>query len=200
MNLKEMLAAKLKEFEAAETIEDAKRIKAEIDELQAKIALAEQKQGMLAAMNAAGPVHKSAGSGSDTDPATRTLGEKAVAAVKTADTSERFSLTVKAGEGTPTTTTPAEPAVNTTPAAYAPAITEVRPDVLPGARRPLTIVDLFDDEPTEKEAITYFVETAATGSSCRDWRKRALPGDQVRRARRAYRLAEENRLRVPRER
>lgn len=160
MNLKEMLAAKLKEFEAAETIEDAKRIKAEIDELQAKIALAEQKQGMLAAMNAAAPVHKSAGGAHKP----RTLGEKAVADVKAADTSERFSVTVKAGDGDSTAATPADPVVNTVPATYAPAITEVRPDVLPGARRPLTIVDLFDDEPTEKDSITYFVETAATGS------------------------------------
>lgn len=165
MNLREKLAALLKELEGAKTKEDVDRIKGEILTVKGQIALADEKQRILDGMKSDNPV------GGKGKTVARTLGEKAAAAVtaKGIERGTRFSVSsadVKAEGDTPTTptTTTTEHSPNARPTGYAPAITEVRPDVLEGARRPLTVADLFAQETTSDSAVTYFVEGAVTGA------------------------------------
>lgn len=164
MNLREKLAALLKELEGAKTKEDVDRIKGEILTVKGQIALADEKQRILDGMKSDNPV------GGKGKTVARTLGEKAAAAViaKGIERGTRFSASsadVKAEGDTPTTpTTTTEHSPNARPTGYAPAITEVRPDVLEGARRPLTVADLFAQETTSDSAVTYFVEGAVTGA------------------------------------
>lgn len=159
MNLREKLAALLKELEGAKTKEDVDRIKGEIVAVKGQIALADEKQNILDSMNADNPV------GGEGKAAARTLGEKAAAAVaaKSIERGQRFSVSSDAKAGETTTPTPA-PKPSARPASYSPAITEVRPDVLEGARRPLTVADLFAQETTTESAVTYFVEGPVTGT------------------------------------
>lgn len=159
MNLREKLAALLKELEGAKTKEDVDRIKGEIVAVKGQIALADEKQGILDSMNADNPV------GGEGKAAARTLGEKAAAAVaaKSIERGQRFSVSSDAKAGETTTPAPA-PKPSARPASYSPAITEVRPDVLEGARRPLTVADLFAQETTTESAVTYFVEGPVTGT------------------------------------
>lgn len=163
MNLREMLAAKLKELEAAETKEDIDRIKGEILALKERIALADEKQGILDSMKSVTP------KGGEGRVAARTLGEKAAAVVKENNVSKftRFQVnteSLKAGD-TQTPTTPTEPAPEKVPADYMPAITQVYPEIIPAAMRPLTVMDLFGQETTQESAVTYFVEGSVTGSA-----------------------------------
>lgn len=159
MNLREKLAALLKDLEGAKTKEDVDRIKGEIVAVKGQIALADEKQNILDSMNADNPV------GGEGKAAARTLGEKAAAAVaaKSIERGQRFSVSSDAKAGETTTPTPA-PKPSARPASYSPAITEVRPDVLEGARRPLTVADLFAQETTTESAVTYFVEGPVTGT------------------------------------
>lgn len=152
MNLREKLAALLKELEGAKTKEDVDRIKGEIVAVKGQIALADEKQNILDSMNADNPV------GGEGKAAARTLGEKAAAAVaaKSIERGQRFSVSSDAAK--------ADPKPNARPASYNPAITEVRPDVLEGARRTLTVADLFAQETTTESAVTYFVEGPVTGT------------------------------------
>lgn len=156
MNLREKLAALLKELEGAKTKEDVDRIKGEIVAVKGQIALADEKQGILNSMNADNPV------GGEGKAAARTLGEKAAAAVaaKGVERGQRFSASSDAA----TDGAKADPKPSARPASYNPAITEVRPDVLEGARRPLTVADLFAQETTTESAVTYFVEGPVTGT------------------------------------
>lgn len=156
MNLREKLSALLKELEGAKTKEDVDRIKGEIVAVKGQIALADEKQNILDSMNADNPV------GGEGKAAARTLGEKAAAAVaaKGVERGQRFSVSSDAA----TDGAKADPKPNARPASYNPAITEVRPDVLEGARRTLTVADLFAQETTTESAVTYFVEGPVTGT------------------------------------
>lgn len=156
MNLREKLAALLKELEGAKTKDDVDRIKGEIVAVKGKIALADEKQGILDSMNADNPV------GGEGKAAARTLGEKAAAAVaaKGIERGQRFS----ASSDSATAGVKAEQKPNARPESYNPAITEVRPDILEGARRQLTVADLFAQETTTESAVTYFVEGPVTGT------------------------------------
>ena len=163
MNLREKLAALLKELEGAKTKEEVDRIKGEIMAVKAQIALSDEKQGILDSMKSDKPVGGKAAKASG-----RTLGEKAAAAIKAkgiSDGTERFSVTTdgsKADDETPAAPTPA---THVTPTSYAPAITEVDDEIVTGPRRPLTVADLFAQETTEKEAVTYFVEGTVIGEA-----------------------------------
>lgn len=75
MNLREKLAALLKELEGAKTKEDVDRIKGEILTVKGQIALADEKQSILDGMKSDNPV------GGKGKTVARTLGEKAAAAV-----------------------------------------------------------------------------------------------------------------------
>ncbi len=152
MNLRERLAQLLKELDGATTKEEIDRIKGEIVSVKAKIAAAEAAGNPLDAMKAGAPVFANGSSA-------RTLGQQAVDAMKAKGVTERgtrFDVTTK-----PDSKTAGDPQLR--PTGYMPAITEVRPDVLEGARRPMTVADLFAQETTDKAAVTYYVEGAVQG-------------------------------------
>jgi HK97 family phage major capsid protein len=90
-----------------------------------------------------------------------TLGEMAVKAVRAYSVSpkeRRFTIS------TPGIGLKASTDVNTSPASdYAITNQEIRPDILEGYRRPLTVADLFSSETTDEGAVTYFVEGAVEG-------------------------------------
>lgn len=149
MNPKEKLAALLKELEAAETLEDAKRIKGEIEAVQEQIALAEEKAGVLDAMKSSQPV-----GGKAATVGAKSLGEHfAKEAEGNIAKGHRFSFAasefIKAA------------VVMTTPSPIAPALTDVDTKLVEGYRRPLMIADLFGTETISGNAITYFVENSS---------------------------------------
>lgn len=148
MTLKERLAALLKDLDAAETLEEAKRIKGEIEAVQAQIALAEEKAGILEGMKSANPV----GGKPDAKKAA-TLGEHfAKAAAGNIAKGQRFSFTAPEFKAA---------VVMTTPSSIAPALTDVDTRLVEGYRRPLLIADLFGSESITGTALTYFVENAS---------------------------------------
>lgn len=149
MNLKEKLAAKLKELEAADNLEDAKRIKGEIEAIQEQIALAEEKAGILESMKSDNPV-----GGKPDKTKAATLGEHfAKAAAGNVKKGQRFSFTAPEFEKAAV--------VMTTPSSIAPALTDVDTRLVEGYRRPLMIADLFGSESITGTALTYFVESAS---------------------------------------
>lgn len=155
MNLQEQLAAKLAELENAKSVEEINTIKDEIKALKEQIEIADEKQSILDSMKSETPVE----SGKKESPV-RTMGERAAKAFKSsgATRGQRFSISsadVKAD---------VKADVNVRPNDYMAAVTEYQPDIVKGARRQLTVADLFGSETTKAAAVTYFVETAATGS------------------------------------
>ena len=148
MNPKEKLAALLKELEAAETLEDAKRIKGEIEAVQEQIALAEEKAGILDAMKSSQPV-----GGNDATIGAKSLGDHfAKEAEGNIAKGQRFSFAASEFKSA---------VVMTTPASIAPALTDVDTNLVEGYRRPLMIADLFGTESISGNAITYFVESSS---------------------------------------
>ena len=149
MNLKERLAELLKELDAAETLEDAKRIKGEIEAVQSQIALADEKAGILDSMKASKPV-----AGNRTEAKAASLGEHfAKAAEGHVAKGQRFSFAAPEFEKAAV--------VMTTPSSIAPALTDVDTRLVEGYRRPLMIADLFGSESISGTAITYFVENSS---------------------------------------
>lgn len=168
MNLREKLAALLKELEGAKTKDEVDRIKGEIMAVKAQIELADEKAAILDGMKATAPVggHRAKATGG-------TLGQRAVAAVKAAGATrgERFNASTETKADGDEPATPSTPATSANPGPnmnptgdYAVAVTETRLDVLQGARRETTIADLFAQETTDSAAITYFSEGAVDGS------------------------------------
>ena len=174
MTLKEMLASKKAELaklkDAVEAGDDdaiatAEELVADIDEIQEKVDAAAKKAAILAHL----------GSNDPTEPADDTakggtVGQKAAAAIKSAGwaRTERRTINVDGSKAdgdsqTPTTPTTTTPTFNSTPSGYIPATQEIRPDVLEGARRPMTVAALFGQETTERQAVTYYVEGAVDG-------------------------------------
>lgn len=83
----------------------------------------------------------------------QTMGQKAATAIREKGVAkgDRVTVNVKAASD------------NHTEAGYIAAITEVQPDILPGARRELAVADLFAQESTTAAAVSYYVEAAAEG-------------------------------------
>lgn len=163
MNLREKLAALVEKAKAAKTMDELESVAAEIEEVKSQIELADAKQARLKAMEV--PVAKAAAP-------SRGLAEQLKAAG--ASRTQRFSATVKAA-GDP----------NKLPSGDAAILdTEVREDVLPGARRALTVADLFGQETTGRDAVTYFTEGPADGEPAKVDEGGAFPkisfGDPVK--------------------
>ena len=150
--IRAQLAALVGKLDATEDIEDAKSIAEEIKSLKAKEAVMAEKAAILDSMKAGAPVPVKGG---DAKAANLTIGQKAAAAVaeKGFDRASRDSVTVAAkAEG-----------YNAVPAGYVPATTEYVEGVIEGPRRAMTIADLFSQETTERQAVTYYVESVASG-------------------------------------
>lgn len=165
MNLKEMLAkakARLVEVKAAVDAGDDAKLEelsdavAEVERLQAALAEADKAAGILAKL-------VNTGEGDPDEPAdadaaaksARTVGAKMAEIVK--------EKGIKAGK-TFTVSAKAAGDANATAAGYAPVTTEYIEEPVKGARRAMTVADLFTQEPTTKSAVTYFVEGAVEGS------------------------------------
>lgn len=147
MNLKERLAALLKDMENAETLEDAQRIKGEIDAVNEKIALAEEKSRILDGLKASDPVEAKGA-----EAPARTLGEHAARAVKGHNAMvEKFAVTAPDFKAA---------AVMQLPSTVSAATTDVDTRIVEGYRRPLMIADLFGSESISGNALTYYVESS----------------------------------------
>lgn len=156
MNLEERLAELLAQLEEAETVEDAQAIRDQIIELLDQIEVAEEKAAIIESMKSRRAVTVKA---RENDSDGMTIGQKAAIAVmqKGATGKEKFTVSTA---GVKAATDP-----NARPTGdYFDVLTEYKPDVLEGARRPLTVADLFAAETTDKAAVTYFVEGAVEGS------------------------------------
>lgn len=156
MNLREKLRALLGELEKAESAEEIKRLSGEIKSVKAQIDLADEKKSILESMKAPAPVEAGTAKA-----APRTLGEKAAAVVKEKGVgrTDRFSLSTE-GSGEKAA---GDPAMTPT-GGYAVTATDVRPEIQEGARRELTVADLFSQESTEMNAVTYFEEGPVEGT------------------------------------
>ena len=150
MNLKEMLAAAIKRFEAAETMEEAETIKKEIDEIKQKMALAEVKQNVLASLGSQNPD----GDSVNNNTAPKSLGAHFVKSFSDNSTyarGQRFNYAAPEYKA-------AAPML--TPSSIAPALTDVDTNLVLQYRRPLVIADLFGTESIKGTSLTYFVESA----------------------------------------
>lgn len=162
MNIKELLAKRkglIAKLKAADSKEALDELTAALDEIDAQIEVCREKAKILDGMESNEPT---GGEGDGDDPdgeegkKYRSLGAKAASEIKSVDAHSSFTVHVGAVKAV------GDPAKR--PEVYMPAITEVRPDVLEGPRRQLTVVDLFAQETTDKAAITYFVEGPVTGA------------------------------------
>lgn len=156
MNLEERLAELIEQLEAAETIEDARAIRDQIDELLDQIDVAEEKAAILENMKSRRAVTVKAGDGNTDD---LTIGQKAAIAVIAKGATGKEKFTVSSANAKAATDPNGRPTGD-----YFDVLTEYKPDVIEGARRPLTVADLFAAETTEKAAVTYFIEGAVEGS------------------------------------
>ena len=150
MNLKEMLAAAIKKFEAAETLEEAETVKKEIDEIKQKMALAEVKQNTLAAL---GSQNTGGDSVSGNAPA-KSLGAHFVKSFNDSSVykkGQRFDYAAPEYKAA---------APHVTPSSIAPALTDVDTNMVLQYRRPLVIADLFGTESIKGTSLTYFVESS----------------------------------------
>lgn len=149
MNLKEKLADLAKQFDAAETIEEAREIKGQMDEIKERIALIEEKESIMDGLKADEPVKSSK------KEAPATLGKHAAAHIAGKRGGEqRFSLVAPefkaAGD------------INTIPASVSPALVDYDRNIV-GVRRNLALRSMFGTETISGNALTYFVETAVEG-------------------------------------
>lgn len=150
--IRAQLAALIAKLDATEDIDEAKAVTDEIKRLKEKEAVMAEKAAILASMNSTAPVSVKGPAAKNRN---KSLGQKAVASVAENgfDRTKRSSVTVTAkAEG-----------YNAVPANYVPATTEYLEEVLEGPRRATTIADLFSQETTEREAVTYYIESAANG-------------------------------------
>lgn len=149
------LAAKMADEEAEVTEEEKARAKElneeiipELQDAVEKIADdAELLKGIVGTIAKEEPVEETEPKGN------QTIGQKAAAAIREKGVAkgDRVTVAVKASTD------------NHTETGYIDAITEVQPDILPGARRDTVVADLFAQESTSAAAVSYYVESAAEG-------------------------------------
>lgn len=148
MNLKERMQELIAKANDAASLEELAPIQEEISSCAAAIERARAKQAPMEAMRAGAPVVSGA----------CTLGAKAARELssKGFERGSRVKISAK-DDGTPATMM--------TPTGYIQSVlTQVNPEVLEGARRTLTVADLFGQENTDQRAIEYFTEGPVTGS------------------------------------
>lgn len=165
MNLAQLIAAKKAEILAlksrvetgdADATEKAAVLIAELEELEAKKAKADAFEATVARIGSDNAGSKGAGESRSKDG---TIGERAARAVKSAGISRERRGSVTVGlrkEGEATTAGP-----NVLPTGDAAALAqETRSELAMQPRRPLTVAALFAQETTDKDAVTYYVESA----------------------------------------
>lgn len=147
MNLKERMQELIAKANDAASLEELAPIQEEISSCAAAIERARAKQAPMEAMRAGTPVVSGA----------CTLGAKAARelAAKGFERGGRVTISAKA-----------DAAVMATPTgSYLQSVlSHVDPEVQEGARRSLTVADLFGQESTDLRGYTYFTEGAVTGS------------------------------------
>lgn len=155
----EMLALKKGIEEGdADVIKHATELKKEIEDVQARIKAAEDAQHLIAFIGNGGEGETFAEPSKKTAP--RTWGGAAAEALKSAD----FARGERVSFGADVSDAKAASDVQTVPTGdYGVTYTDIRPEILEGARTELTISQLFSHETTDKDAITYYTEGAAEG-------------------------------------
>lgn len=148
------LAVKMADEEAEVTEEEKARAKELNDEVIPELQDAVEKiaddaellKGVVSTIAKEEPVE-------EVQKSARTMGQKAAEAIREKGVAkgDRVCVNVKANTD------------NHTEQGYMDAITEVRPDILEGARRELVVADLFAQESTNAAAVSYYVEAAAEG-------------------------------------
>lgn len=147
------LAAKM----ADETATDEEKARAKelndevIPELQDAVAKIADDAELLKGI--VGTIAKDADPEEDAPKARQTMGQKAASLVRAKGVTKADKFTVSAKAAT-------DPHKEE---GYIDAVTEVRSDILEGARRPIVVADLFGQETTDKAAVTYYVEGALEG-------------------------------------